>query len=183
MQIFATAILAAVVVAGSYDVAIKEGDKTAFDATFKTSYEVEGKGADQKITGMIESNIAMAEGYPNDEDVGVASTYMCMDDPNDKADCYAIKFENEDKGQVIEVQQFLVLAEKIKISSEAAKKLADPFTYYKSSPVGVSKGRKGAMIKKDEAAWKNRQASGTVEVDIELASCKVDKASGRVKLT
>ncbi len=45
MQIFATALLAVSVAAGSYEVAIKEGDDTVFDAMFTTSYKVTGEGA------------------------------------------------------------------------------------------------------------------------------------------
>ncbi len=97
MQIFATAILAAVAVASSYDVAIKEGEKTAFDATFMTSYKVTGEGANQTMTGIIENSITMADGYVNEDLKGVAYTYLCQGEGTEAKTCFEMKFENEAK--------------------------------------------------------------------------------------
>ncbi len=96
MQVFASALLAVTVAAGSYDVAIKEGDKTAFDAKFSTSYKVAGAGADQKLTQMLGSTVTMATGYENEDKIGVAYTYLCHGEATAAKTCYEIKFENDD---------------------------------------------------------------------------------------
>jgi len=94
MQIFATALLAAVV--ASHEVEIKEGDKTAFTADFDTGYKVTGEGNSQTLTAHINCEISMADGVVNEDKVGVAYTYLCQGEGTEAKTCYEMKFENEE---------------------------------------------------------------------------------------
>lgn len=95
MQIFATALLVAVVASNSVD--IKEGDKTVFTADFDTGYKVTGEGDSQLLTAHINCAISMADGVVNEDKVGVAYTYLCQGEGAEAKTCYEMKFENEDK--------------------------------------------------------------------------------------
>ncbi len=182
MQIFATALLAATVAAGMVDVAIKEGETTAFDASFNTSVKVTGEGAAQKLIGMISSSVTMADGYENEDGTGVAYTYLCQGEGADAKTCYEMKFENdEDEGQSIKVTTYEVSVANHKISAANAAKLTSAENYFQAK--GQRVGEKEA--KKGTDGWKlrnNKKLQGAMQETIVLDSCEVDKSSGNVEL-
>ncbi len=97
MQIFATALLAAVV--ASHEVDIWEGDKTAFTADFDTGYKVTGEGNSQTLTAHINCKISMADGVVNEDKVGVAYTYLCQGEGTEAKTCYEMQFKNEESDE------------------------------------------------------------------------------------
>lgn len=179
MQIFATALLAAV--AASYDVSIKEGENTQFETTFSTSYKIEGEAAAQKLTLMIENEVMMADGVENEDDIGIAYSFLCVGDKTDAKDCYEMRFEHETgKGSTIQTSSWKVPAASSKISDADAAKLTSPGPYFNAK--GKAVGAK--EIENSSTGWKLRSnATGNLVETMDLTTAKCDKEGGKLLLS